>query len=653
MVSVAAAALGIVLIAGNAFEAPAGKIPEKTPEFMAFQNRLENAVLSLGSGIHIRSGQERLDNSTPVYNNEVILTISADRMPLTNLYLPEFYSGTYQNGSWRQEKRAYRSAAGESGTDGDHMGTLLRQMGYEYLSMLPYTQFSGEGGMSREYTINYGEKRTTSAWIPYFADLNSLQDEVWVEDEGLVKKKWNTTELSFVGWGGNAELYEFLAHMDLFEDAVSEKAAVDWYSDYVWEHYQGKSGIPAVRECAEEQLQEWDWLTRDDLYWDYAVMSGNDIVQIGERIVYGKELRSTVSSEDPYYTGEDAMTTNAYRLAVADAVRNQLADRAYYNLYLSDIPAGTDTIQYFLETGHEGYCMHFASAGALILQELGIPARYASGYIVKRNAFRGTRTKGVSATVYDRNAHAWVEVYLENIGWVPVEMTPGYETEANELPTDSDKQEALMQRHEQREEESEQKTPNKELQRPDDTESGPEGSTEEDKESTSGQPDSAAAAGTGGSGGGTGAGIAWRTAAIYAGAAVLALLVALAVVLAVRYGLQRYREALWAELRKKQNRRAVMRMNRRIYRRLQGGGFWPMGHIRFSGHAGGKAGVQWLGITDIEYEQKLAAAYPAILPQAWAEYMRIVKKAAFSQEEVLAQEVQLCYQIYQTHRKKK
>ena len=69
--------------------------------------------------------------------------------------------------------------------------------------------------------------------------------------------------------------------------------------------------------------------------------------------------------------------------------------------------------------------MHFASAGALILQSLGVPARYASGYVVEPSAFHKEK-KGYQADVPDYNAHAWVEIYLENIGWVPVEMTPGY-----------------------------------------------------------------------------------------------------------------------------------------------------------------------------------------------------------------------------------
>jgi hypothetical protein len=51
---------------------------------------------------------------------------------------------------------------------------------------------------------------------------------------------------------------------------------------------------------------------------------------------------------------------------------------------------------------------------------LGIPSRYASGY-------RVTVTEAGAVTdVTDQNTHAWAEVYLSGLGWIPVETTPGF-----------------------------------------------------------------------------------------------------------------------------------------------------------------------------------------------------------------------------------
>lgn len=99
--------------------------------------------------------------------------------------------------------------------------------------------------------------------------------------------------------------------------------------------------------------------------------------------------------------------------------------------------------------------MHFASAGALILQSLGVPARYASGYVVEPSAFHKEK-KGYQADVPDYNAHAWVEIYLENIGWVPVEMTPGYTNDSAKLPTTPELRDTWKQRHEEHKDAAEQ-----------------------------------------------------------------------------------------------------------------------------------------------------------------------------------------------------
>ena len=56
----------------------------------------------------------------------------------------------------------------------------------------------------------------------------------------------------------------------------------------------------------------------------------------------------------------------------------------------------------------------------------------------------------------DYNAHAWVEIYLENIGWVPVEMTPGYTNDSAKLPTTPELRDTWKQRHEEHKEAAEQ-----------------------------------------------------------------------------------------------------------------------------------------------------------------------------------------------------
>lgn len=86
-----------------------------------------------------------------------------------------------------------------------------------------------------------------------------------------------------------------------------------------------------------------------------------------------------------------------------------------------------DGVDNFLSVTHEGYCVQFASAAVLMLRHLGIPARYVEGYI----ATNFTRTAADSSQRYlsivrDNNAHAWIEVYYDGIGWLNYEATPAY-----------------------------------------------------------------------------------------------------------------------------------------------------------------------------------------------------------------------------------
>ena len=80
--------------------------------------------------------------------------------------------------------------------------------------------------------------------------------------------------------------------------------------------------------------------------------------------------------------------------------------------------AGTFLDDFLLEK-RKGYCTHFATAFTLLAQSQGIPARYVHGYCVPVG-----RPGEVAVTA--SMAHAWPEVYIKNIGWIPFEPTPGY-----------------------------------------------------------------------------------------------------------------------------------------------------------------------------------------------------------------------------------
>ncbi len=96
------------------------------------------------------------------------------------------------------------------------------------------------------------------------------------------------------------------------------------------------------------------------------------------------------------------------------------------NLDLVD--SSLDGVENFLLNTKEGYCVQFASAAALILREYGVPTRYVEGYIACDFGVNQDKAKvGRFVTyVHDYEAHAWIEVFFDGIGWVQYECTPAY-----------------------------------------------------------------------------------------------------------------------------------------------------------------------------------------------------------------------------------
>lgn len=68
----------------------------------------------------------------------------------------------------------------------------------------------------------------------------------------------------------------------------------------------------------------------------------------------------------------------------------------------------------------DGTTYQYATVAALALRYYGIPARYVEGYTVKTAENEPT---SVDASA----AGAWVEVYQDGIGWLPLALTPGLE----------------------------------------------------------------------------------------------------------------------------------------------------------------------------------------------------------------------------------
>jgi len=79
---------------------------------------------------------------------------------------------------------------------------------------------------------------------------------------------------------------------------------------------------------------------------------------------------------------------------------------------------GEQRVDDFLFNTREGFCEHYASSFAFLMRAVGIPARVVVGYQgAELNPYEDYMM------VYQYNAHAWNEVWLEGEGWVRFDPT--------------------------------------------------------------------------------------------------------------------------------------------------------------------------------------------------------------------------------------
>lgn len=111
------------------------------------------------------------------------------------------------------------------------------------------------------------------------------------------------------------------------------------------------------------------------------------------------------------------------RYAKVDAVQRYLLRNYRYTL---DQPRSRrvargeiDPVEGFLFDTKAGHCEYFATAMAVLLREVDVPTRNVNG-------FYGAHYNGVGDfyAVRQADAHSWVEVYFDGIGWVTFDPTP-------------------------------------------------------------------------------------------------------------------------------------------------------------------------------------------------------------------------------------
>lgn len=498
----------------------------------------------------------RIDNTTPKYEHIEVLSYSMNSMPVGNIYLKGYSANTYSNGVWKNDVQGLKKLWAEKGLEYQSVCENVFEMNAKkiYASMEDVKNLKNSkvsNSIKIEYFIDVGEK----VHLPYFIEI--YDSAIFTEDDIRYKKDEDEMRVSVVGW----------QHESI------------WMNKTKFYHVAN--------------TESWDYA-----YLQYIL---EEYTKVPDDMKNVKKIANEIEAiyEKKYNTGEKTTEMDNYkRIRLAAEVAGWLSKNTEYSLNLSKLPFGEDPIEYFLGESKKGYCMHYASAAALILREMGVPARYASGYIVYKDDFERNLKEFVSY-VPDDNAHAWVEIFMDGIGWVPYEMTKGYDEYLIDYGDNNGGENIGGSSGNDNNGDADNKT-------------DIEDSTDKKEEKQNNKKK-----------------INIKLIAIVCIVIVSVVLILAVIILLINNYSNRFSKKLERE-REKENALTVIKMiNGRMYNKLL---------------LSGK--IRKLAIRDDEYREALIYNYCEIPESDWDRYMEIVKAAAFSKREFTVEEMEFCIDIY-------
>lgn len=382
-----AAVSAILFICVFSFKPLADTLADKKPQMLAFQKDLEGSVKSFFStGMDMQDGT--VSNHYPSYSGKTVMTVEAKAGASSNIYLRSFYGDTYENGRWI--KKSDFSGMEKEYHDASRMTAWQNAIG---LATLLDGYYDDETNPATEkYTITMEKLSTKYTYLPYCIDPYSIdaKGDIDFDEDFFITKNKGTKKIEVSACPG---FFDGSLETSSLEPEQPLEVNNDFYAaynNYVMENYTAKQG--------------GDGIVSEDAKW---------------------LLRTGQLTSNMMYTGY-IRENDANRIAAAQLVQQFLTSKAFKYSKNPPSTGGKDVVENFLSNSREGFCVHFASAGTMILRQMGVPCRYVSGYCAKGDSFKSGENDVDICEVKDSQSHAWVEIYLDDFGWIPVEMTPGY-----------------------------------------------------------------------------------------------------------------------------------------------------------------------------------------------------------------------------------
>lgn len=319
-----------------------------------------------------------LNSAHPLaYTENTVLTLNM-QLPRA-MYLRGFAGGDFAGGKW--------APAPEGAYSGEYTGMIEW---LEQKDFYPWMQQDRLYRMSKDYDFVSVKAENVNGsskylYLPYEAAISgdTMPDQVrYIKDYGAFAK----------GLRGQRD-YSFKTFLPKFED-YNEKALTGWLSEL--------KGSPDWNDYAEPES-----VYRRYVYDTYLYVSDEDagaLKSSGIDQCVGKTIEYTLHH-----------------------IRSKFDESFTYDVEQDKAPEGKDQLAYFMEHSKAGNDMYFATAAALMFRQAGIPARYAEGYYLSPDYMKlYTQMDDVTMDIPDSLAHSWVEIYIDEIGWFPVEVIPGF-----------------------------------------------------------------------------------------------------------------------------------------------------------------------------------------------------------------------------------
>ncbi|MBO4359607.1 MAG: transglutaminase domain-containing protein [Eubacteriaceae bacterium] len=344
-----------------------------------------------------------------------------------------FLAGLRTDGMISSVKRAYHEYVYDEDTNSMPEG---------YLSDLPAWEPSNAPALavtadewSKLYLRGFtGEVYTGTSWESLDTEVLAEYSDMfyWLHDGGFFAQSSIASAMEATGNDGpvkmeieNISACEKYAYMPcsavvntlmdptLIGDSVTEGKryeVLEYYPGSIPEWY-ALQHLVSARQSSEETK---GYLLSEQQYRDF---------------VYEKYLQITPTAVATLKKYLDSDEKSRSLTDIRKIILKVLDEKLTYDENAS-VPSGkTDFLTCLFEQENKGYSVSYATAAVLMLRYYGVPSRYVEGYYLSGED-ASALSSGQRVILDEYHAHAWAEYYLDGVGWIPFEVTPGYVDES-------------------------------------------------------------------------------------------------------------------------------------------------------------------------------------------------------------------------------